>query len=236
MLKLSEVSVFHGEMQALHRVSLEVQQGELVALIGANGAGKTTMVNTICGLHKPRMGEIFFEDRRIDKVPAHQIVGLGIAQVAEGRQLFPDMTVRENLDMGAFLLPKSKVAERLETVYAFLPVLAEREKQLAGSLSGGQQQMVAIGRALMSDPKLLILDEPSLGLAPILVTAVLEQVAQINKEHGVTVLLIEQNVMNSLSLADRAYVLENGSIVKEGPGKALLGDPQIQEAYLGLTT
>ena len=236
MLKLSDVSVFHGELQALHQVSMEVKQGELVALIGANGAGKTTMVNTICGLHRPRTGEIIFEGHRIDQVPAHQIVGLGIAQVAEGRQLFPDMTVKENLEMGAFLLPKTKMIERLEKVYAFLPVLAEREKQLAGSLSGGQQQMVAIGRALMSDPKLLILDEPSLGLAPILVTSVLEQVARINKEHKVTVLLIEQNVMNSLSLADRAYVLENGSIVKEGEGKALLGDPQIQEAYLGLTT
>ena len=236
MLKLSDVSVFHGELQALHQVSMEVKQGELVALIGANGAGKTTMVNTICGLHRPRTGEIIFEGHRIDQVPAHQIVGLGIAQVAEGRQLFPDMTVKENLEMGAFLLPKTKMIERLEKVYAFLPVLAEREKQLAGSLSGGQQQMVAIGRALMSDPKLLILDEPSLGLAPILVTSVLKQVARINKEHKVTVLLIEQNVMNSLSLADRAYVLENGSIVKEGEGKALLGDPQIQEAYLGLTT
>ena len=236
MLKLSDVSVFHGELQALHQVSMEVKQGELVALIGANGAGKTTMVNTICGLYRPRTGEIIFEGHRIDQVPAHQIVGFGIAQVAEGRQLFPDMTVKENLEMGAFLLPKTKMIERLEKVYAFLPVLAEREKQLAGSLSGGQQQMVAIGRALMSDPKLLILDEPSLGLAPILVTSVLEQVARINKEHKVTVLLIEQNVMNSLSLADRAYVLENGSIVKEGEGKALLGDPQIQEAYLGLTT
>ena len=220
-------------MQALHDVSLEVKKGELVALIGANGAGKTTMVNTICGLHQPSQGEILFKGQRIDKTPAHKIVEWGIAQCAEGRQLFPDMTVKENLEMGAFKLNSSHMAERLTIVYDFLPLLKERSKQLAGSLSGGQQQMVAIGRAMMSDPELLILDEPSLGLAPIMVSIIFEKVVEINKQ-GVTILLIEQNVVNSLTLANRAYVLENGNIVKTGIGKDLLGDPQIREAYLGI--
>ena len=233
MLVLSDVHVFHGDMQALYDISLEVKKGELVSLIGANAAGKTTMVNTICGLHTPAQGEIFFEGRRIDKIPAHKIVDLGIAQIPEGRQLFPDMSVLENLEMGAFKMRKTFISERLEFVFDFFPILKERRKQLAGSLSGGQQQMVAIGRALMSNPKLLIFDEPSLGLAPIMVKTVMEKTVEVNK-HGVTVLLIEQNVVNSLSIADRAYVLENGSIVKTGIGKELLGDPLIREAYLGL--
>ena len=234
MLRLANVSVFHGEMQALNDVTLEVKKGELVSLIGANAAGKTTMVNTICGLHRPRQGEIYFEDRRIDKIPAHQIVDLGIAQIPEGRQLFPDMSVLENLEMGAFKKSNAFIAERLEFVYDFFPILKERRKQLAGSMSGGQQQMVAIGRALMSDPKLLIFDEPSLGLAPMMVAQVMEKALEVNKQ-GVTVLLIEQNVMNSLTISDRAYVLENGNIVKTGVGKDLLGDAQIREAYLGLS-
>ena len=234
MLRLTDVSVFHGEMQALNKVTLEVKKGELVSLIGANAAGKTTMVNTICGLHRPRQGEVCFEERRVDKIPPHQIVDLGIAQIPEGRKLFPDMSVLENLEMGAFKKSKAFIAERLEFVYDFFPILKERRKQLAGSMSGGQQQMVAIGRALMSDPKLLIFDEPSLGLAPIMVKTVMEKAVELNKQ-GVTVLLIEQNVMNSLSISDRAYVLENGNIVKTGIGKDLLGDPQIREAYLGLS-
>ena len=234
MLRLANVSVFHGEMQALNDVTLEVKKGELVSLIGANAAGKTTMVNTICGLHRPRQGEIYFEDKRVDTIPAHQVVDLGIAQIPEGRQLFPDMSVLENLEMGAFKKSKTFIAGRLEYVYDFFPILKERRKQIAGSMSGGQQQMVAIGRALMSEPKLLIFDEPSLGLAPIMVQQVMEKALEINKQ-GVTVLLIEQNVMNSLSISDRAYVLENGNIVKTGIGKDLLGDAQIREAYLGLS-
>jgi len=234
MLVLSNVHVFHGEMQALHDITLEVKKGELVSLIGANAAGKTTMVNTICGLHTPKQGEIFFENQRIDKIPVHKIVELGISQVPEGRQLFPEMNVLENLEMGAFRMKKSFISERLEFIFNFFPILKERKKQLAGSLSGGQQQMVAIGRALMSGPKLLIFDEPSLGLAPMMVQTVIEKTLEINKQ-GVTILLIEQNVMNSLTISDRAYVLENGRIVKTGIGKELLGDPQIREAYLGLT-
>lgn len=234
MLTLSEVDVFHGELQALRAASLEVREGELVALIGANGAGKTTMVNTICGLHRPRRGEIHFRGERLDLQPAYRVVQRGLVQVPEGRQLFPEMTVEENLRMGAYTLPKAQLGERLAYVYDFLPVLRERRRQLAGSMSGGQQQMVAIGRALMSDPKFLILDEPTLGLAPIMVQAVLEKVVDINRQ-GKTILLIEQNVVHSLSVAHRAYVLENGSVVLSGTGKELLGSPHVREAYLGLT-
>lgn len=233
MLKVSNIDVFHGQVQALEDVSLDVERGELVALIGGNGAGKTTMVNTICGLHHPSKGEIVFNDIRIDQTPSHKIVGLGLVQVAEGRRLFPEMSVLENLEMGAYLMPKGRISEMLEMVYSFLPKLKERKHQLTGSLSGGEQQMVAIGRALMSDPKLLILDEPSLGLSPLLVETVFERIKEINQQ-GVTVLLIEQNVVNSLTLANRAYILENGNMVKSGFGKDLLKDPQVKAAYMGM--
>lgn len=233
MLKVSNIDVYHGDIPALSGVSLEVLEGESVALIGGNGAGKTTFVNTICGLHTPAAGEISFFGERIDRLPGHKIVGLGIAQSPEGRQLFPDMTVLENLEMGAYKLKKAEMQEQLEAILEFLPRLKERASQKAGSLSGGEQQMVALGRAMISNPKLLILDEPSLGLAPMLVQAVFEKIKEAN-ERGTTILLIEQNVQHSLSMADRAYVLENGRILKTGTGAELLVDPQIREAYLGI--
>jgi len=234
MLEIEGVNVFYGDIQALWDVSFRVNEGELVVIVGSNGAGKTTTLKTISGLLSPASGKINFLGERIDKASPHHIVELGIAHIPEGRRLFPYMTVLENLEMGAYTRrAREKRGETLEWVYELFPILAERKDQLAGTLSGGEQQMLAIGRGLMSRPKLLMLDEPSLGLAPMLVLSVFETVRQIN-EQGVTVMLVEQNVRHALELADRAYVLENGRITLQGTGKELLENEYVKEAYLGL--
>jgi branched-chain amino acid transport system ATP-binding protein len=235
VLKLDRIDVYYGNIQALWQVSLTVEAGEVVTIVGSNGAGKSTILRGITGLIKPRNGSIAFEGRRIDALSPDQIVRLGVSMVPEGRELFPRMTVRENLELGAAYIDRAYVrtAESLEWVLTLFPVLRERSRQLAGTLSGGEQQMLAIGRALMSRPKLLMLDEPSLGLAPLLVAGVFRTVRQINQE-GVTLLLVEQNVRQSLTLAHRAYVLENGRMVMEGKGKELIADKHVKEAYLGL--
>jgi branched-chain amino acid transport system ATP-binding protein len=235
VLKLDRIDVYYGNIQALWQVSLRVEAGEVVTIVGSNGAGKSTILRGITGLIKPRNGAIDFEGRRIDALSPDQIVRLGMSMVPEGRELFPRMTVRENLELGAAYINRAYVraAESLEWVLTLFPLLRERSRQLAGTLSGGEQQMLAIGRALMSRPKLLMLDEPSLGLAPLLVAGVFRTVRQINQE-GVTLLLVEQNVRQSLTLAHRAYVLENGRMVMEGKGRDLIADKHVKEAYLGL--
>ena len=234
MLRVDELTAGYGDVTVLKGVSFEVGKGEVVALIGANGAGKTTTLKTISGLLRARSGSITFADKAVQRMPPDRIVAAGLVQVAEGRKLFSKMTVLENLEMGSFL-PQAKRyrQESLEQVFTLFPRLAERSKQLAGTLSGGEQQMVAIGRALMSKPKLLMLDEPSLGLAPILVEGIFEVVKQIAQE-GVTVLIVEQNAVQTLQLADRGYVLENGQIALSGSGQELLSDKRVREAYLGL--
>ena len=234
MLKIEGVDVYYGDVQALWNVSLQVNQGEIVTLVGANGAGKTTTVKTVSGLLKPARGTIEFEGERIDDKPAHEVPARGIAHVPEGRRLFPLMTVKENLEMGA-MIPEAKRhrEETLEQIYKILPRLKERETQLAETLSGGEQQMLAIGRGLMARPRLLLMDEPSLGLAPILVQQIFDTIRHIH-EDGVTLLLIEQTVRRALSVADRAYVLENGRIVLTGTGQELLESDHVKRAYLGL--
>ena len=232
MLKTLGINSFYGDVQVLHDVSLEVREGEIVVVIGANAAGKTTMINTISGLVK-RTGSVVFEDVLLDRLPSHKVASLGIVQVPEGRRLFPFMTVRENLDLGAYSKRAREGGRRnLESVFTLMPRVKERERQLAGSLSGGEQQMCAIGRALMAMPKLLMLDEPTLGLAPLMVTMVFDLVKEI-RSRGTTILLVEQNVRQSLSIADRAYVLENGRIVMEGRGPELLENDQLKQSYLG---
>ncbi|HLE44346.1 MAG TPA: ABC transporter ATP-binding protein [Methylomirabilota bacterium] len=234
MLSLEGVDAFYGDLQALHGVSFAVQPGEIVALVGANAAGKTTTLRVISGLLVPRSGRVTFEGQDIAAVPAHRRVALGIVQVPEGRRLFPFMTVRENLLLGAHpTAARVRLEQSLEDALALFPVLAERRDQLAGSLSGGEQQMCAIGRALMARPKLLMLDEPTLGLAPILVRRIFETVQAINGR-GVTVLLVEQNVRQALALAHRGCVLENGRLVLSGPAADLAGDERLRKAYLGL--
>ncbi len=234
MLRIEGLDVFHGDAQVLWDVSFEVERGEIVALIGANGAGKSTTLATISGLLRPRKGSVAFEGEAIHTRPAHDLVALGIAHVPEARRLFPEMTVRENLLLGA-LTPEAKRSRprMLEKVFALFPRLKERERQPAGTLSGGEQQMAAIARGLMSKPRLLMLDEPSLGLAPLLVAEIFRVIGEIHAE-GVTVLLVEQNVFKTLSVADRAYVLENGRIVLKGTGAGLLADDHVRKAYLGL--
>jgi branched-chain amino acid transport system ATP-binding protein len=234
MLAVSELSVFYGDAQALDRVSLSVGTGEIVALVGANGAGKTSLIRTVAGILKPRGGTIEFDGVAIGGLDSHRVCDLGVGQVAEGRQVFPSMTVLENLQVGG-LLPRARgqAGETLERVFRMFPRLKERAGQLAGTLSGGEQQMLAIGRCLMGAPRLIMFDEPSLGLAPAVVAEVLDTIRMLHDE-GMTILLVEQNVAASLQLADRAYVLENGSIVLEGSGAALLEDPRVREAYLGL--
>ncbi|ODT38163.1 MAG: branched-chain amino acid ABC transporter ATP-binding protein [Lautropia sp. SCN 70-15] len=234
MLAVSELSVFYGDAQALDRVSLSVGTGEIVALVGANGAGKTSLIRTVAGILKPRGGTIEFDGVAIGGLDSHRVCDLGVGQVAEGRQVFPSMTVLENLQVGG-LLPRARgqAGETLERVFRMFPRLKERAGQVAGTLSGGEQQMLAIGRCLMGAPRLIMFDEPSLGLAPAVVAEVLNTIRLLHDE-GMTILLVEQNVAASLQLADRAYVLENGSIVLEGNGAALLEDPRVREAYLGL--
>ena len=235
MLEVRDLSVFHGDAQALASVSLDVAAGEIVAIIGANGAGKTSLIRTIGGVLAPRHGQIRFEGREIAGQPSHRVCNLGIGQVAEGRQVFPTLSVLENLQVGA-MLPRARAgaAKTLERVYAMFPRLHERRTQSAGTLSGGEQQMLAIGRCLMGAPTLIMFDEPSLGLAPAVVGEVLRVIERLNREDGMTVLLVEQNVAASLRLAHRAYVLENGSVMLEGAGSELLDDPRVREAYLGL--
>ena len=232
MLNLSDISVSYGMISALKGVSLEVRQGEIVALIGANGAGKSTTLMSISGITPLRSGSIVFNGSTISGLPSHEIVGLGVCQVPEGRRIFSRMTVRENLEMGAFLEDASRFDEDLRRVNAMFPVLEERSRQPGGTLSGGEQQMLAIGRALMSRPKLLLLDEPSLGLAPIIVSRIFKIIEEINKQ-GTTVLLVEQNAKAALRLASRAYVMESGRIVMQGPAAELASDPGIRKAYLG---
>jgi branched-chain amino acid transport system ATP-binding protein len=234
MLEVRGIDVFYGDVQVLWDVSFEVKKGEIVALIGANGSGKTTTLSTISSLLKPRKGTVEYEGERISARAPHQLVNYGIAHVPEARRLFPEMTVRENLLLGA-LTPAAKKSrpETLEKVFTIFPRLKERERQQAGTLSGGEQQMAAIGRGLMSKPRLLMLDEPSLGLSPILVADIFRVIREVH-DAGVTVLLVEQNVFKSLSIADRGYVLGNGRIVLEGKGAELLANDHVRKAYLGL--
>ena len=233
MLKVNEVNAYYGDLQALWGVSLHVDDGELVALVGPNGAGKTTTLKVITGLLNFSSGEIKFNDHDLNKKPAHKIVELGISQVPEGGRVFTGLSVLENLELGAFVSDARKHKDQtLKWVFEIFPRLEERKNQQAGTLSGGERQMLAIGRALMSKPNLLMLDEPSFGLAPILVQQMFEMIGEINKQ-GVTVLLVEQNVRAALELAQRAYVLENGRIVGEGKGDALLSFESIRSAYLG---
>ncbi len=234
MLTLEAIDAFYGDLQALFGVSLEVREGEILALVGANAAGKTTSLRIASGLLTPQHGRVLFGGQDLGRVPAHRRVELGMVQVPEGRRLFPFMTVTENLLLGAHTA-RARVdqASRLRYVYGLFPVLEERQGQLAGSLSGGEQQMCAIGRALMARPRLLMLDEPTLGLAPLLVSKIFETVRTINAD-GVTVLLVEQNVRQALALAHRACVLESGRLVLDGPARELLGDDRLKRAYLGL--
>ena len=234
MLEVSNLNVFYGKSQALHGVSLKVNEGEIVALVGANGAGKTTLLNTISGLLRPASGSVEFLGKRIDRLAPHKIVKLGVCQIPEGRKLFSEMTVLENLEMGAYSSEAwRRRKETFEQVYQVFPVLKERRKQSASKLSGGEGQMVAIGRGLMSNPKLCMFDEPSYGLAPKLFSEVLEVIKSL-REQGITIFMVEQNVRRTLETADRAYVLENGQIVLEGKGKDLLQDDLVRKAYLGL--
>jgi len=234
VLEISNLDVFYGKSQALRDVSLRVDEKEIVAMVGANGAGKTTLLNTISGLLRPASGGVEFLGKRIDRLAPYKIMKLGICQIPEGRKLFADMTVGENLEMGAYTSEAWKRKEKtIEEVYQLFPVLKERRKQSAKKLSGGERQMVAIGRGLMSNPKLCMFDEPSYGLAPKLFSEVLEVIRRL-RERGITVFLVEQNVRQTLEAADRAYVMENGQIVLEGKGKDLLQNEQVKTAYLGL--
>jgi branched-chain amino acid transport system ATP-binding protein len=234
MLEIRDLELYYGDAQALDRVSLEVAAGEIVAIVGANGAGKSSLIRSIAGIESPRSGKILFKGKPIFGLESHAICNLGIGQVAEGRQIFPSLTVLENLQMGA-MLPRARAAAKrsLDDVLALFPRLAERRHQLAGTMSGGEQQMIAIGRCLMGAPELIMFDEPSLGLAPLVVQEVLHTIRVLNAR-GLTILLVEQNVAVSLKISSRAYVLENGRIVMSGTGENLLHDDRVRQAYLGL--
>ena len=232
ILKVDDINVYYGSIHAIKGISFEVNEGEIVTLIGANGAGKSTTLNTISGLLHSKTGSITFMGENLGKVPCHKIVSKGLALVPEGRRVFLQMTVQENLEMGAYTQSGKAIDQDLAHVYELFPRLKERMKQVAGTLSGGEQQMLAMGRALMSHPKLLMLDEPSMGLAPILVEQIFEIIQNLHKE-GTTILLVEQNAAAALSVADRGYVLETGKIVTSGSGKELLASPAIKKAYLG---
>lgn len=232
ILKVDNINVFYGAIHAIRDISLTVNEGEIVTLIGANGAGKTTTLQTISGLLRSRTGSIQFNGEDITRIPAYKLVERGLAQVPEGRRVFLQMSVEENLDMGAYTQKPASLASDLEMVYAQFPRLAERKKQIAGTLSGGEQQMLAMGRALMSHPKLLMLDEPSMGLAPILVEQIFDIIKQLHKA-GTTILLVEQNAQMALSIADRAYVMETGRITLTGTGKELAASEEVKKAYLG---
>lgn len=234
MLEVKNLHVCYGVISALQGVSLSVKAGSIVTLIGANGAGKSTTLRAISGLVKPRGGEILFNGKNISGLPAHEIVKLGLSHVPEGRMVFANLTVHENLMMGAYLQrDKTIIQQELELVFKTFPRLKEREKQVAGTLSGGEQQMLAIGRALMSKPKFLMMDEPSLGIAPLLVKAIFEKIVEINRSHGITILLVEQNANLALEVSHYGYVLETGKIILQNESAALRADPKVRSAYLG---
>ena len=233
MLEVKDLAVYYGMIHAIKGVSFEVNKGEIIALIGANGAGKTTILHTITGLLSPKRGSIQFEGKELTKIPAHKIVSLGMAHVPEGRRVFAELSVYQNLKLGAYTRSdKKEIEETKETVYQRFPRLRERKNQMAGTLSGGEQQMLAMGRALMSHPQIILMDEPSMGLSPILVNEIFDIIRSVN-EAGTTVLLVEQNAKKALEIADRAYVLETGRIVTSGPADALMNDDSIKKAYLG---
>ena len=232
LLKVDDINVYYGAIHAIKGVSFHVDEGEIVTLIGANGAGKSTTLHTISGLLRSRTGAITFAGQNISNVPAHKLVERGLAQVPEGRRIFLQMSVEENLEMGAFTQPKAGIADALERVYVQFPRLKERRRQIAGTLSGGEQQMLAMGRALMSKPKLLMMDEPSMGLAPILVEQIFDIIRQLHRA-GTTILLVEQNAQMALSVANRAYVLETGKITLSGTGDELIHSDEVRKAYLG---
>ncbi len=234
ILSVSGLNLFYGDAQALDDVSLEVDEGDIVAVVGSNGAGKSSLIRTIAGIEKPRSGRIVYKGEDITGWPSHRICNLGVGQVAEGRQIFAGLTVRENLEVGAYLeRGRARSAETMERVFGMFPILRERAEQQAGTLSGGEQQMLAIGRCLLGQPELIMFDEPSLGLAPTIVQEVFGIVERLNAD-GTPIVLVEQNVALSLKMANRAYVLENGRIVLSGPGEELLQDDRVREAYLGL--
>lgn len=232
LLKVDNINVYYGAIHAIKGISLDVDEGEIVTLIGANGAGKSTTLKTISGIMRPKTGSIEFQGQDITKVPAHKIVKMGLSQVPEGRRIFMQMTVRENLEMGAFTAPANSIEDSIDMVYKHFPRLKERYKQVAGTLSGGELQMLAMGRALMSQPKLMMLDEPSMGLAPVLVEEIFEIIHNLH-EAGTTILLVEQNARMALSIADRAYVIETGNVTLEGDAKELMNNDSVRKAYLG---
>ena len=232
MLEVNNINVYYGSIHAIKDISFEVNAGEIVTLIGANGAGKSTTLQTVSGLLRSKTGSVVFNGRPLGNIPAHKVVSMGIAHVPEGRRIFQQMTVEENIEMGAFTRPNGEYAERAENVFRHFPRLKERRKQIAGTLSGGEQQMLAMGRAMMSKPELLMLDEPSMGLSPILVDEIFEIIKAFH-ESGTTILLVEQNANKSLAISDRAYVLENGKITLTGTGKELMQSEEIKKAYLG---
>ena len=232
MLKVEDLHVYYGSIHAIKGVSFEVNEGEIVTLIGANGAGKSTTLNTVAGLMKPRSGSITFEGQQVAGMPASKIVPQGMALCPEGRRVFQQMTVRENLEMGGYTRPAGEISASLDDVFERFPRLKERHRQIAGTLSGGEQQMLAMGRALMSKPRLLMLDEPSMGLAPLLVEQIFDIIGELNRA-GTTILLVEQNAQMALSIANRAYVLETGNIVKSGDAHLLMNDDDVRKAYLG---
>ena len=233
MLEIKDLEVYYGMIQAIKGISFEVNEGEVIALIGANGAGKTTILHTISGLIAPKKGSITFEGQEITKIPAHKIVENGLAQVPEGRRVFPSLSVLQNLKLGAYTRKdKKEIDDTLKMIYERFPRLEERKNQLAGTLSGGEQQMLAMGRALMSKPRIILMDEPSMGLSPIFVNEIFDIIKQVSAS-GTTVLLVEQNAKKALSIADRGYVLETGKIVKEGKASDLLNDEAVKKAYLG---
>lgn len=232
LLEVKNIKVYYGNINAIKDISFEVNEGEIVTLIGANGAGKSSILNTVAGLIKPKSGEIIFDGQGIIGIPAHKIVSKGMALCPEGRRIFQQLSVKENLEMGSYTRPANEVSESIEKVYELFPRLKERYKQIAGTLSGGEQQMLAMGRALMSKPRLMMLDEPSMGLAPILVEQIFDIINNLHKS-GTTILLVEQNAQMALSIADRGYVMETGRIVTGGTGKELLRDDAVKKAYLG---
>lgn len=233
MLDIRALHAGYGHMKVLHGIDLNIGAGEIVALLGSNGAGKSTLNNNISGLYKPTGGQILFDGQDIAGMRSERVVDLGIIQVPEGRRIFPNMSIRENLELGGYRRGKANRAANMERVVSVFPRLSERFDQLAGTLSGGEQQMLAIGRAMMAEPRLLILDEPSLGLSPLLVEEMFGLIQQLNKE-GLSIFLVEQNVMQSLEIADRAYVIENGQVVISGPADTLIDDPELKKSYLGL--
>jgi branched-chain amino acid transport system ATP-binding protein len=235
MLKVENINTFYGNIQALKNLSIEVKEGEIITLIGANGAGKTTTLMSICGIESPRTGKVIFEDQDITDMAPDKIVALGISQVPEGRRIFPKLTVAENLDMGAFLRNDSEeIKKDMEYIFDLFPRLAERRTQQGGTLSGGEQQMLAISRALMAKPRLLLLDEPSLGLAPLIVKQIFEIIVKINKENNTTVFLVEQNANMALKIANRGYVLQNGAVTLTDDADKLLANEEVKAAYLGI--